>query len=285
MISLKEAINNAVEKKQAIGHFNFSTIDGLWAIARAAINKKVSVIAGLSEGERDFVGVRQAAALLKSIRKELDIPIFLNADHTYSFDRIKEAVEAGFDSVIFDGVQLEMEENISKTAECVKWVKSVGPEIIVEGELGYIGTSSTLRDAGPGDSVIPSQNTTPEDASRFVRETNVDMFAPAVGNIHGMYSSGKDRPLDIPLVKRIRESVGVPLTLHGASGNTSAEIRAAVKNGVAIVHFNTELRVAYRKSLALSLQENPEEIAPYKYLRPAMQAMQKVVEEKIGILV
>ena len=285
MITLKEAINSAVEKKQAIGHFNFATIDGLWAIARAAKARGVPVIAGVSEGERDFVGVRQAAALVKSIRKELDIPIFLNADHTYSFDRIKEAVEAGFDSVIFDGAQLPVGENILKTAECVEWVRSVDDQIVVEGELGFIGTSSTVRDLAPGVAIAPSDYTSPEDAFRFVKETGVYMFAPAVGNIHGMYSSGKDRPLDIPLVKRIRESVGVPLTLHGSSGNPSAEIRVAVKNGVAIVHFNTELRVAYRKALALSLQENPEEIAPYKYLRPAMQAMQKVVEEKIGILV
>jgi len=102
----------------------------------------VPVIIGVSEGERDFVGVKQAVALVKSLREEYNYPIFLNADHTYSVERIKEVVDAGYDAVIFDGTKLSFEENIAETKKAVEYARSVNPEIIVEGEIGYIGSSS-----------------------------------------------------------------------------------------------------------------------------------------------
>ena len=112
MRTLKEYIAEAEAKHTAIGHFNVSNIEGVWAVVHAARELAVPVIIGVSEGERDFIGVRQIAALIKGLREERQQPLFLNADHTYSFDRIKEAVEAGFDAVIFDGSKLAPEENI-----------------------------------------------------------------------------------------------------------------------------------------------------------------------------
>src|SRR3990167_3618562 len=146
---LKECIQEALEKKVAIGHFNISDTNGLWAVFRSAQNLNVPVIIGVSEGERDFVGVRQAAALVKSLREEFQYPIFLNADHTYSLEKIKEAIDAGFDSVIFDGAKLSFEENIKIAKECVEYAKNSGRDVLVEGELGYIGTSSKILDAIP----------------------------------------------------------------------------------------------------------------------------------------
>ena len=112
MKTLRECITEAGQKKVAIGHFNISNLEGVWAVFRSAQSLDVPVIIGVSEGERDFVGVPQISALVKSLREEFDYPIFLNADHTYSFDRVKEAIDAGFDSVIFDGAKLSLEENI-----------------------------------------------------------------------------------------------------------------------------------------------------------------------------
>ncbi|MEI7463010.1 MAG: class II fructose-bisphosphate aldolase, partial [Candidatus Taylorbacteria bacterium] len=109
-MNLREYIIDARNNGIAIGHFNASTLDGIMAIVDAAHALKVPVIVGLSEGERDYVGVRQAAAIIKSLREERGQPIFLNADHTYSFERVKEAIDAGFDSVIFDGAQLSLED-------------------------------------------------------------------------------------------------------------------------------------------------------------------------------
>src|SRR3989344_8090484 len=112
MITLKQAISEAERMGVAIGHFNISDLAALKAIFESARELKVPVIIGTSEGEREFVGVCQAVALVKSLREEYDYPIFLNADHTYSFEKVKEAIDAGYDAVIFDGTELTLTDNI-----------------------------------------------------------------------------------------------------------------------------------------------------------------------------
>lgn len=282
-MTLRECVREAEAKKVAIGHFNISNLEGLWAIFHAAKNLNLPVIIGVSEGERDFVGVRQAVALVRSIREEFNYPIFINADHTYSVERVREAIDAGFDAVIFDGSKLSLEENIKLTKECVAYARSQDHEVLVEGELGYIGTSSKLLDAVPTDVDLEAGLVKPEVAKEYVQVTGVDLLAPAVGNIHGMLKSGAEPALKIPLVGEIRQACGVSLVLHGGSGNSESDFKAAIANGVAIVHINTELRVAYRDGLKLSLQDNPDEVAPYKLLKPAVTAMEKVVEKKLRL--
>ena len=277
MKSLREYIDEAREKGVAIGHFNISNLEALRGIFNAAHDKGLPIIIGVSEGERDFVGVKQVAALVKSLRDEHQYPIFLNADHTYSFERVKEAVDAGFDSVIFDGTKLSLEENIRITKQCVEYAHRKDPDILIEGELGYIGASSKILDEIP-DGVV---KTDPEEAKKFVVATGIDMLAPAVGNIHGMLQSGIDPALDIALIKKISSAVGIPLVLHGASGNSSADIKSAIASGVSVVHINTEIRVAYRDAVRDFLRENPGEVAPYKFLKPGVEAVQKVVAEKL----
>lgn len=288
MNSLRDHIAEARRVGTAIGHFNVSTLDGVFAVADAAAALKSPVIVGVSEGERDYTGVRQIAAVIKSLREERGQPIFLNADHTYSFERVKEAIDAGFDAVIFDGAKLPLIENIEIAKKCVEYAREAGRQtgrdILVEGELGYIGASSKVLDEIPAGAVITEeQMTKPSDASRFVRETGVDLLAPAVGNIHGVIRGG-DPALNTKRVKELSEAVDLPLVLHGASGNTADDIKKCVRNGVAIVHVNTELRLAYRAGLVKHLSENPDEVAPYKYLKPAKLAMQRVIEEKIKII-
>lgn len=283
-MSLREVIADARAKNTAIGHFNISTLDGIWAVVDAARDLKLPVIIGVSEGERDYVGVKEVAAIVKAIREERGQTVFLNADHTYSFERVKEAIDAGFDAVIFDGAQLTLEENIKITRQCVDYARSCGRDVIVEGELGFIGTSSKILDAIPeGAAVGEAMLTKPEDAIRYVRETGVDLLAPAVGNIHGVVRGG-DPALNIKRVQEISEATDIPLVLHGASGNLADDIKKTIKSGVCIVHVNTELRIAYRSGLLKSLSENQDEVAPYKFLRPAKLAMQKVVEEKLKII-
>ncbi|OHA23896.1 MAG: hypothetical protein A3B11_02040 [Candidatus Taylorbacteria bacterium RIFCSPLOWO2_01_FULL_44_26] len=283
MFSLRQHIAEAVANKTAIGHFNVSTLDGIWAVADAGQKNNQPIIVGLSEGERDYVGVTQAIAIIQSIRKEREQPIFLNADHTYSFDRVKQAIDAGFDSVIFDGAQLSLDENIAITKKSVAYSKASGRDVIVEGEIGFIGSSSkVLKEIPIGAVVTIKQMTSAEDAKRFVLETGVDALAPAVGNIHGMVKGGEPA-LNITRIKEVSTITGIPLVLHGASGNSDDDIRAAIQAGVAIVHVNTELRLAYRAGLVKALSEDPEEIAPYKYLKSAKLAMQKVVEEKLKL--
>lgn len=284
MLNLRESLKEAVTNKVAIGHFNISNLEGLWAIFRAAQGLNLPVIIGVSEGERDFVGVKQSVALVKSLREEFNYPVFLNADHTYSFDKVKEAVDAGFDAVIFDGSKLSLTENIKITKQCVDYARGVNPEILVEGELGYIGTSSKLLDAIPdGVSLNADDLVKPEIAKQFVEETGVDLLAPAVGNIHGMLKSGKEPALNIERIREIAKVSGVSLVLHGGSGNSEGDFKMAIQNGVTIIHINTELRVAYRDALKITLQENLDEVAPYKILKPSVLAIQKVVEKKLRL--
>ncbi|MEK7150152.1 MAG: class II fructose-bisphosphate aldolase [Patescibacteria group bacterium] len=284
MKTLRECISESSDNGVAIGHFNISNLEALWGIFNAARKLGVPVIIGTSEGERDFIGARQAVALVRSLREQYDYPIFINADHTYSFDRAKEAIDLGYDAVIFDGTELSFEENIKITKRCVEYAKMVNPEIIVEAELGFIGKSSKILDEIPsGVKITEEFLTKAEEAKEFVEKTGVDLIAPAVGNIHGMLRGGKDPALNIERIREIRKSVGVPLVLHGGSGNSADDFTDAISAGVSIVHISTEIRVAYRTALQLSLQENPDEIAPYKYLKEAVKAVEKIAEEKLKI--
>ncbi len=276
---MKECIEEAKKKGVAVGHFNISNIEGFWAVVLGAKEVGVPVIIGVSEGERDFIGVKEIVSLVKSYRESTGQAVYLNADHTYSFDRVCEVVDAGYDAVIFDGTELPLDENISITKRCVEYAKKINPSMFVEAEIGFIGKSSKLLDSVPEG---VGRLTEVLEAKSFVIATGVDMLAPAVGNVHGIVKSGEPA-LNIKRIKAIADVVDVPLVLHGASGNSVDDIKKAISAGISIIHINTELRVAYRSGLMKALQENPDEIAPYKYLKVARNAMQKVVEEKLRL--
>lgn len=284
MVTLKECLAEAKAQGRAVGHFNTSNLEGFWAIVRAAQELQQPVIVGVSEGERDFIGIHQIVALVQSVRASSSTPIFLNADHTYSFERVKEAIDAGFDSVIFDGAKLSLTENITLAKQCVEYAKAQSRPVLVEGELGYIGQSSeVIRDVPSGVRFDADHLTSVAEAQKFVTETGVDLLAPAVGNMHGMLADRPDPALNIARIKELAAAVAAPLVLHGASGNSDEDVRAAVAAGINLIHVNTELRVAYRDALKLALQENPEEVAPYKIAKGAVVAMQKVVEKKLRL--
>jgi fructose-bisphosphate aldolase class II len=282
MSSLRDSLDRCQERKVAIGHFNISDLVALRAIFAAARELTLPVLIGVSEGEREFIGVRQAAALIKSLREEYEYPIFLNADHTHSLDGVRDAAEAGFDEVLFDGSKLSFEENAKQTKAAVEAAKSVNPKIMVEGEIGYIGSSSAIIEKRPEESL---RLTTPEEASQFVRETGVDILAPAVGNMHGllpeMVTGEVHKRLDITRIKEIKDAAGTYMTLHGGSGTADADFVAAIKAGMNILHINTELRLAWRRGVEAGLRDNPNEIAPYKILPAAYQNVFKVAKSRL----
>ncbi len=283
--TLREYINEANEKGIAIGHFNISNIEALHGIYNAAKKLNVPVIIGVSEGEEEFIGRDEVATLIKMIRERDSYPIFLNADHHYSFESVKLALDAGYDAVIIDAVKLPLEENISLTKKCVDYAKELGEkegrDILVEAEIGFIGQSSKLLEEIP-EGVSESTMTTKEEAKTFVEKTGIDLLAPSVGNIHGMIKGGNPK-LDIERIKEIRETSGIPLVLHGGSGIRDDDFRNAIKAGISIVHINTEIRVAYKEALEKYLNENQNEIAPYKILKPAVEAIEQVVEERLKL--
>jgi fructose-bisphosphate aldolase class II len=297
-MKLSEAINKAIVERKAIGHFNISNLETYNAIIKTAKKLNVPVIIGVSEGERDFVGIGNVVALV-SAAKEDGLEIFLNADHTYSYERCVEVIDAGFDSVIIDYASKSKEESISVTKRVVEYAKNYssqnGREVLVEGELGYIGQSSKVLDKLPeGVNIDPNSLTQADEAKSFAEETGINLLAPAVGNVHGLIKGGNPA-LNIERIKELKNAcdgiIGkdgtvcdVPLVLHGASGITDEELHQAIEAGISIVHYNTELRVAYREALEKALAENKEEVAPYKYLKSAEEAVAEVVEKKLRIM-
>ena len=284
MPSLRNLLQEAQEKGAAIGHFNISDLVLLKAVFAAAQEVDVPVLVGLSEGEREFVGVRQIAAVVRSLREEFDFPIFLNADHTHSLAKGLEAARAGFDSIVFDLSALPIEENVRQTKQAVEALKAIHPSMLVEGEIGDIGTGSEIHESAPD---LSKGLSTPEEARQFVESTGVDILAPAVGNMHGMLKSmvqGETKKrLDIERIAGIKRAAGVFLTLHGGSGTDDEDLRKAIAAGINIVHINTELRVAWRRGLEDGLAKHPDEVVPYKILPPVVEAVKQVVASRLRL--
>jgi fructose-bisphosphate aldolase class II len=281
MKTLREHIKEARDQRKAIGHFNFSSLEGLWAIADAAQELGVPVIVGTSEGERNAVGTVQAVALVKAFRESHGIEIFLNADHHYSFESVKEVLDAGYDSAIIDGATLSLDENISQAKQCVDYARTLGRDILIEVELGYIGKSSKMLEDVP-EGVSLDMLTKPEDVHRLITESGADLIAPAVGNIHGMLKSGINPHLHIEQIRAIAERGGAPVVLHGGSGNDT-EFTDAIEAGVVIIHVNTQLRKSYTTALKTHLDTHPEDIAPYIYGKTARDAMKEEVLKTLRI--
>ncbi len=278
MKDLRETLKWAKDKGVAIGHFNISDSEGFKAVIEVARELSVPVIVGVSEGERDFIGISEVVALVK-VEKDKGSPIFLNADHTYSTDKVKIAIDAGFDAVIIDGASKTFEENVKMSRECVLYAKSKGGKVLVEAELGFIGQSSKILESIP-EGVSEETQTKPEDAKKFIDETGIDLFAPSVGNIHGVVRGGEP-DLNIERIKTIAKVSPVPLVLHGASGNSDEDILSAINAGIRIVHINTEIRVAYRAGVEKGLLSG--EVAPYKFLAQGVEGMKKVVYDKLKL--
>ena len=284
MQTLRDALEQAQQRGVAIGHFNVSDSVLLKAVFTAARELNVPVMVGASEGERAFTGVNQLAALVKSLREEFDFPIFLNADHTHSLASAEAAARAGFDAIVFDLSALPLEENLRQTREAVIALKAIRPSILIEGEIGDIGTGSEIHEAMPD----PSKGlTTPEEARRFVETTGVDILAPAVGNLHGMSRSmirgETNKHLNIERIAEIKKAARVPLTLHGGSGTDDNDFRKAIAAGINVIHINTELRVAWRRALEASLAGKPEEVVPYKILPSVVESVKEVAKSRLKL--
>ena len=284
MRKLNEILSQAQNDRTAIGHFNVADLALLKAVFGAARELNVPVLVGASEGERDFMGTRQLAAVVNSLREEFDFPIFLNADHTHSLAKALEAAKAGFNAVVFDLSTLPLEENAKQTKDAVEALKSINPGILVEGEIGDIGSGSEIHDDAPRPA---PRLTTASEARHFVEATRIDILAPSVGNAHGMRRNmvaGEERKhLNIDRIREIKEATGLPLTLHGGSGTADEDLSKAIRAGINIVHINTELRVAWRRGLEEGLHQRGDSVVPYKILPSAVTSVQQVVSSRLKL--
>jgi ketose-bisphosphate aldolase len=284
METLRKVLEQAEARGVAVGHFNISDLTILKAVVAAAQELKVPVVVGASEGERKFMGDHELAALVKSLREQSDYPIFLNADHTHSLPSAMQAAKAGFDWIVFDLSALPFDENIRQTKAGVEELKSLRPDILVEGEIGDIGSGSEIHDAAPD---LKKGLSTPEQAVQFVAETRVDTLAPAVGNMHGMLKSmvaGETKKrLDIARIRAIKQATKIFMTLHGGSGTKDDDFLASIAAGITVVHINTEVRLAWRQGLDAALARHPNEIVPYKVLPEVVDAIKRVVAGRLAL--
>ena len=285
-MNLKEILEKASNEKWSTGHFNVSELDHMRAIVEVCAELRAPAIIGTSEGERKHFGLLEAVALRDVFRKEFNIPIFLNADHTKSVSVAKEAIDSGYDSIHIDLSALSFEENMRGTTEIVEYaqrhtnnLKYVGMSL--EGEVGYLRGESRIQKEKI--KVSKEDYTKPEEAKEFVERTGVDRLAIAVGNIHGL--SPEEPALDIDLIGRVRGVVpsGVALVLHAGSGIPDEQIKEAIKAGISNIHINTDLRKAFTEGLKESIEKNPDEVAMYKLDKEGIEKMKAVIKQKLTL--
>ena len=281
MKTLKEYLVQASREGWAIGHFNFATIEQFIGIIEASKKTNKPVMLGTSEGERDLLRPVLAAALVRQARETLELPIFLNADHSKSVDRISQALDAEYDSVHIDASEFSFEENIAVTKQAVEEVRKRSETVSVEGELGFVRRASEVYREKIV--IMPEDYTKPEEAREFVHRTGVDRLAIMVGNIHGI---SPDEPrLDIARIAQIRAAIPkeIALVLHAASGIPDSDVRAAIRVGVTNVHISTEIRAIWKASLLRALSAAEDEYAPYKILPTVIADIERLVAQKISL--
>lgn len=278
-------LEKAAREHWSAGHFNASDSDQFRAIVEAAKEVGSPAIIGTSEGEAKHLGYLEAVALRDALREEFDIPVFLNADHHKSVEAAKKAIDAGYDSIHIDLSRLPFEENLVATKEIVEYAQQESriknQDLSIEGELGYLRGDSKIQNEKI--EVKPEDYTDPEQAREFVEKTGVNRLAIAVGNIHGI---SLDEPaLDIERIRKTREivPVDVALVLHAGSGIPDEQINAAIQAGIANIHINTDIRVAYTEALRKELAEHPEETVPYKFDAAARDAVKELVKQKLQL--
>lgn len=277
LVNLKHVLLRAKAEKKAVPAFNVYDLETIMAVIDASNKSKSAVIISFGESYFNQVPIEIIAEIVKKLAADYDFDIVLHLDHAKKFESIIRAIRCGFTSVMYDGSDLSFEENIINTSEIVKIAHSVG--ISVEAELGYMN-----KEDGSESSQVNEMNYTDSSmAEKFVKDTNVDALAIAVGNAHGIY---KSKPiLDFERIKEIRDITNIPLVLHGASGIPDDSIKKAVELGICKININTEIAVGAVEAIKRLLNEKPKEkVRLEKVLKCARDEMSKIIESYINLV-
>ncbi len=279
----REAMARARAEHFALGAFNLDNQETLKAVARAAANKKAPVLVEVSKGEVDALGLDNVRDMVDNYKAEYGIEMYINLDHSPSIEAAVEGIEAGFEFIHIDVSQANHEateeEIIAQTREVVAYARLTGA--LVESEPHYFGGGSNVFTEAINYDEIKKTFSSPDGAKSFVSATDIDTFAAAIGNLHGSYPVPK--MLDLDLLKQVREALECNISLHGGSGTPGHYFVDAVKIGVSKININTDMRIAYRKTLEKVLADNPSEYAVVKLMDVVVRAVQDVVEEKIDL--
>lgn len=279
----RSAMERARKGHFALGAFNLDNQETLKAVARAAAEKNAPVLVEVSQGEVDALGLQNVRDMVDNYKTEHGIEMYVNLDHSPSVSDAIDGIVAGFEFIHIDisqaNHQATLEEIIDATKAVVKAARLTGA--LVESEPHYFGGSSNLHKEKIDHKAIKKFFTKPEEAKEFVKKTGIDTYAAAVGNLHGQYPVPK--MLDLELLQKVRDAIDCNISLHGGSGTPGHYFVEAVKIGVSKVNINSDMRVAYRKTLERILKEEPGEYAVVKLMDKVIDAVQNVVEEKIDM--
>ncbi|WP_411682560.1 class II fructose-1,6-bisphosphate aldolase [Clostridium thailandense] len=297
LVTTKEMFKKAYEGKYAIGAFNINNMEIIQGVIKGAKAKNSAVILQCSTGAIKYAGAKYLKAMVDAAIEETGVDVALHLDHGPSFEAVKEVIDAGFTSVMFDGSHFEYEENVAKTKEIVEYAHARG--VVVEAELGVL--------AGVEDDVVAAEHiyTNPDQAVDFVNRTGVDSLAIAIGTSHGAFKFPLDfKPqLRFDILEAIQAKLpGFPIVLHGASavdpeaietcnkygGNIAGAkgipvdmLRKASSMAVCKINMDTDIRLAMTAAVRKVFGDNPKEFDPRKYCGAGRDAIQKVVEDKI----
>ncbi len=297
LVSTKEMFEKAYVGGYAIGAFNVNDMEIIQGIVDAAKVEQAPLILQVSAGARKYAKPVYLTKLVEAALIDTDLPIALHLDHGDDFEICKDCIDSGFTSVMIDGSKHPFEKNVELTARVVEYAHKHG--VVVEGELGRL--------AGVEDDVNVSEKdalfTDPEEAAEFVRLTGVDSLAIAIGTSHGAYKFKGTPYLDFDRLQRVGELLpNFPIVLHGASSVPQAFVekcnsfggaipgaqgvpedmlRKAATMAVCKINIDTDLRLAMTASIREVLTNNPAEFDPRKYLGPAREAIQAMVQHKI----
>lgn len=279
----REVMQRAREQKFALGAFNIDNQETLIAISRAAKAKNAPLMVEVSQGEVEAMGLDNVRDMVDNYKDEYGVEMYVNLDHSPTIAGAIAGIEAGYEFIHIDISQARkdatLEEIISETRQIVDYARLTGA--IVESEPHYFGGSSNLHNEKIDYDEIRKTFSTPESARAFVDATGIDTFAAAIGNLHGKYPVPKK--LDIDLLRAIRESISCNISLHGGSGTPGHYFAEAVKIGVTKININSDMRVAYRRTLEQILENNKTEFAVVKLMDEVIDAVQGVVESKIDM--
>ena len=265
-------LKKAREQKVCIPAFNIYNLETLEAAFAASKNKRKPLMAAFGEKYLEHASFEMIAAMANCLAKNHPVPVVLHLDHCKSMDHIQEAIAAGFTSVMYDGSELPLEENIRNTQKAVEYAHSHG--VSIEAELGYMNPEDGSVEA----EVEKLLYTDPEQAFQFVEQTGVDSLAVAVGNAHGVYKSTPH--LSLQRLQEIYSKVQIPLVLHGGSGIPADQIHKAVEIAVAKININTEIALCGGRSIRNMIENSGgKEIRLEKLMKQAQSDMTVTLEE------
>ena len=280
----RETMANARVQKFAVGAFNIDNQETLIAVAKAAQKLQAPLMVEVSHGEVEAMGLMNVRDMVDNYKQEFGIEMYINLDHSPSVEAAKAGIDAGFEFIHIDVSQANHNatdnEIIIATREVVRYATFTGA--IVESEPHYFGGSSNVHKEAFDYADIKKTFSTPRGAEKFVKDTGIDTYAAAIGNLHGSYPVPKT--LDIALLERIRKALprNTNISLHGGSGTPAHFYEEAVRAGVTKINVNSDMRRAFRDTLEKVLRENPDEYAVVKLMPEVYGAVQTVVETKLA---